>query len=198
MDTLSCEVSFREEIRKSRFLAFACPVSSPDEVGAFFCRVRQEGATHNVTVFRIGGFSRFHDDGEVSGTAGKPILGVIEKQELDRVAVLVARFFGGVKLGAGGLVRAYAGVASKCLNAGIRQPIREMAEFLLAVPFAETRQVFYLLDRLGIARSDMEYVSDGVQLKICLEKTLAADLEERLKSIFGSDFRLAVMKSRIF
>ena len=111
--TLADKVVYEEEIQKSRFIAKAAPVASEEEALAFLAENREPEATHNGYAYKIGLLYRFSDDGEPSGTAGKPILHAIEAQGLDRVAVLVVRYFGGVKLGAGGLVRAYGGVAAE-------------------------------------------------------------------------------------
>ena len=105
----------RTEIRvlNSRFVATAAPVFSVDEARAFVARIRQEfaGATHNVPAYLVGHAATVtahcHDDGEPSGTAGRPALAVLRGSGLGDVAVVVTRYFGGTKLGTGGLVRAY-------------------------------------------------------------------------------------------
>ena len=114
--TLSGQASYQEDIRKSRFLALAAPIMTVDEALRFFAEHAVPDATHNCWAFKLGQVYRFNDDGEPGGTAGRPILQAIEGQGCDRVAVLVIRWFGGVKLGTGGLVRAYSGVAAHCLR----------------------------------------------------------------------------------
>ena len=104
--TLTAPCAHQEDIKKSRFAAFAAPVSTVDEAMRFFAANSDPEATHNCWAYKIGQEYRFNDDGEPGGTAGRPILQAIEGQGMDRVAVLVVRWFGGVKLGAGGLVRA--------------------------------------------------------------------------------------------
>src|SRR5665213_413537 len=104
--TLHGEGHLQQHIRKSRFLAHAIAVEDVDAALAFFARVRARDATHNCWAYRIGAHYRFNDDGEPGGSAGLPILLAIESQGLDRVAVVVTRWFGGIKLGVGGLVRA--------------------------------------------------------------------------------------------
>ncbi|OWZ84538.1 YigZ family protein [Natranaerobius trueperi] len=99
-------------IKKSRFISYVAPVSTETEAFDFINQIkeRHSDATHNVFAFRVGlksDFKRQSDDGEPSGTAGKPVLDVIENQGIRNVAVVVTRYFGGIKLGAGGLVRAY-------------------------------------------------------------------------------------------
>ena len=118
--TLCAPCEYQETIRKSRFLAKAAPVASPDEAQAFIQTVSDTGATHNCWAWKIGSQYRFSDDGEPGGTAGRPMLTAIEGQNCDQVAVVVIRWFGGIQLGTGGLARAYGGSAAKCLQAGER------------------------------------------------------------------------------
>lgn len=99
-------------IKKSRFIGHAKPVESEEEAVAFIEAIKKEhwNATHNCSAYVIGErdeVQKQSDDGEPSGTAGKPILEVIKQQKLKNVAVVVTRYFGGIMLGAGGLIRAY-------------------------------------------------------------------------------------------
>lgn len=109
-------LSWQEEIKKSKFIVHAAPVQNEAEAFAFFTLHSDQQATHNCWAFRIGQNYRFNDDGEPSGTAGKPILSAIDGQKCDEIAILIIRYFGGIKLGAGGLMRAYGGSASHCLQ----------------------------------------------------------------------------------
>src|SRR5690606_30069571 len=118
--TLAGPCEYREEIRKSRFLALATPIESVAEAQAFLQRASDAGASHNCWAWKLGGQYRFSDDGEPGGTAGRPILAAIEGQECDRVAVLVIRWYGGIQLGTGGLARAYGGSAAKGPQGGER------------------------------------------------------------------------------
>ena len=112
--TLAGPCQHLEEIKKSRFLAQAAPVDTPEQALAFVRQVGDPAATHNCWAYRIGQDYRFNDDGEPGGTAGRPILQAIEGQGIDRAVVVVTRWYGGIKLGAGGLVRAYGGTAAEC------------------------------------------------------------------------------------
>jgi uncharacterized YigZ family protein len=99
-------------IKKSRFIGYAKPVESEEEAVAFINEIKQlhKQATHNCSAYMVGErdqFQKASDDGEPSGTAGKPILEVIKHKGIKNVAVVVTRYFGGIMLGAGGLVRAY-------------------------------------------------------------------------------------------
>jgi uncharacterized YigZ family protein len=135
--TLDGECRHEDDIRKSRFLAQAAPVADVDAAMAFIERVSDPAASHNCWAYRIGQAYRFSDDGEPGGSAGKPILQAIEGQDLDRVAVVVTRWFGGIKLGVGGLIRAYGGTAAECLRRAQRQPIIDTVRVRFALGYAE-------------------------------------------------------------
>ncbi|XP_074380456.1 uncharacterized protein LOC141721429 isoform X2 [Apium graveolens] len=114
--TLKEEYRCDKEIKKSKFIAIAAPLFDESSAQSFLSRVKESRATHNCWAYKVGDQYRSNDDGEPSGTAGKPIYSAIESSGLDRVMVVVIRYFGGIKLGTGGLVRAYGGVASECLK----------------------------------------------------------------------------------
>ncbi len=111
-------------INKSKFIGSACPVQTEEEALEFIDRIKKEfkDATHNVYAYVIGensNIQRYSDDGEPSGTAGMPVLNVIKQENLKNTAVVVTRYFGGVLLGAGGLVRAYTKGAKIGIDSGI-------------------------------------------------------------------------------
>lgn len=111
-------------IKKSRFIGYSMPVETEEEALAFIQGIKTKhwNATHNCHAYIIGvnkEIQRYNDDGEPSGTAGIPILEVIKKEDLTNVAVVVTRYYGGIMLGAGGLVRAYTQGAKIGLESGI-------------------------------------------------------------------------------
>jgi uncharacterized YigZ family protein len=111
------------EIEKSRFIGYARPIASEEEAVEFVNEIKKKhkDANHNVWAYVVGqnmNVQRYSDDGEPQGTAGIPTLEVIKKEDLRDVAVVVTRYFGGVKLGAGGLVRSYIKAAKLGLEAG--------------------------------------------------------------------------------
>ncbi|EJL52742.1 hypothetical protein PMI09_03646 [Rhizobium sp. CF122] len=118
MYSLERTTSLEQIVKKSRFLAIGVPIASELEAKEALAAHSQADANHNCWAWRIGQAYRFSDDGEPSGTAGKPILQAIDGQSLDKVMVIVTRWFGGVLLGTGGLIRAYGGTAAACLRAG--------------------------------------------------------------------------------
>ena len=120
MLTLTGPSSIETEIKRSRFIAHAGRVDNLADTLAFYESVADPSATHNCWAWRLDHQYRFNDDGEPASTAGKPILSAIEGKGLDHAMVVVTRYFGGIKLGVGGLVRAYSGSTSKCIDqAGI-------------------------------------------------------------------------------
>ena len=105
-------------IEKSRFIACAKQVDSAEEAAAFVAEKRKKyfDATHNCYAWIVGEKAKFSDDGEPQGTAGMPMYECIKQNSLDRLCVVVTRYFGGIKLGAGGLVRAYSGATASVLK----------------------------------------------------------------------------------
>jgi uncharacterized YigZ family protein len=120
--TVKKESSEEYTVKKSRFIGYIKPVSSKQEALDFITEISKKNwdATHNVYayVIREEGVKKFSDDGEPQGTAGMPVLDVIEKNGVTDVCIVVTRYFGGIMLGAGGLVRAYSHSASLALSAG--------------------------------------------------------------------------------
>ncbi len=180
MHTLKGPVSQAEEIRKSRFIAHAAPVDSAEQALGWIRQESVADATHNCWAFRVGAVYRFSDDGEPGGSAGKPILAAIDGQDLDRVAVLVVRYFGGIKLGVGGLMRAYGGVAARCLQQGEYLPIVEKRRYGLLLPYALSGQGHGLLQQAGAAKVAEAHREDGTWLEIELEAGREAILQQRL------------------
>lgn len=172
--------------RKSEFIASASPVHTEEEALAFIASVRKRyaDARHNVYayVLREGNTSRFSDDGEPHGTAGMPILDVLRGEGLTDAAVVVTRYFGGILLGTGGLVRAYSQSARLALDAAGRTQILRLTVFSLRVSYADLRRVEPLLAARQLSRLDAVY-ADDVLLTIALREEdyapLASALSER-------------------
>lgn len=137
MLTLERSTSLEEVIKKSRFIATAGPVASEEAAKDFIAAHSDKEANHNCWAWRLGQSYRCSDDGEPSGTAGKPILQALDRLSLDNVAVVVTRWFGGILLGSGGLIRAYGGVAAACLRAGALVEIVAVNEANVTVAFSD-------------------------------------------------------------
>lgn len=174
MFTLVRTERFEQEIKKSRFLAQAAPAGSEEEARRFIAEHSMPDAGHNCWALRVGDVYRFSDDGEPGGTAGRPILQAIEGQELDRVAVVVSRWFGGILLGAGGLVRAYGGTAASCLKAAEREPIVDYATLSVACAFADEARIRSSLGGFPGTRVETTgFTPDGVRLHVTLPRDRA-------------------------
>lgn len=172
-----------EEIRKSRFLAQAAPVATAAQALDFLREASDPTATHNCWAYRIGQAYRFNDDGEPGGTAGRPILQAIEGQGIDNVVVVVTRWFGGIKLGAGGLVRAYGGTAAECLRLAPREPIVTMARLGLHCDFAELALLKARLKELQAEVEQETFAADGVALQLRLPEGRVAEAQARINDI---------------
>ena len=181
--TLTAEASLQQDVRKSRFFARAAPVESVDAALAFFARVRESDATHNCWAYRIGATYRFNDDGEPGGTAGRPILQAIDGQALDRVAVVVARWFGGIKLGAGGLVRAYGGTAAECLRLAAKSPLVERVAVVVRCDFAAAGALRARLAEYEAVKREERSDAEGVELTIELPAARAGALTELVRDL---------------
>ena len=141
-------VDCRETIKKSRFVGIASPVTSPKAASEFLARFSDPTANHNCYAWRLSdGSSRSSNDGEPAGTAGPPILSAIERAQLHDVVLLVQRFFGGIKLGTGGLVRAYGGVASRTLEQAHMMEIVQLESLTCHFEARDTGSVYTTLAR---------------------------------------------------
>ena len=132
---LTAAAEYREEIRKSRFIALAAAADTPEQARDFIAAHSEPAASHNCWAWKIGNQYRFSDDGEPGGTAGRPILAAIEGQDCDQVVVLVIRWYGGIQLGTGGLARAYGGSAARCLQDADKQLLVARESLSCHLPF---------------------------------------------------------------
>ena len=128
MKTINKIYTSNINIKKSEFICRLFPIKNENEAKEIINEIstKYNDATHNCTAYRIGNHGIYDDNGEPSGTAGKPILNVLEKNDLSNILAIVTRYFGGIKLGAGGLVRAY---SKSVLNTLEEATIVQMSEF---------------------------------------------------------------------
>ena len=168
-------------IKKSRFIACIEPVSGRQEAQARVAQIKAEhpDAAHVCWALLAGGQSAAHDDGEPGGTAGRPMLEVLRHQELEGVMASVVRYFGGVKLGAGGLVRAYTDAVAQALLTAEKIPLIKQAQLACSVPYAMEGLV---RREVELAQSQLQEVLHGsvVTLHFALPQTQAAALMARL------------------
>ncbi|AKC85482.1 IMPACT family protein [Pseudoxanthomonas suwonensis] len=180
-DTLAAPATHLLEVRHSRFLAHAAPVDAPATAMDFVARASDPDATHNCWAWRVGQDYRSSDDGEPAGTAGRPVLAAIDGQGCDRVAVVVTRWYGGIKLGAGGLVRAYGGAAAECLRLAPRRTLVAMVELELACAFEDLGAVHAALPAHAAEKAGERFEADGAHLVLRLPAVQADALQLRLR-----------------
>ena len=170
MFTLKRIETANQDVKKSRFLAFAAPIADEQAAKDFLASHSDPTANHNCWAWRIGQAYRFSDDGEPSGTAGKPILAAIDGQELDRVAVVVTRWFGGILLGSGGLVRAYGGTAALCLRAAEKIEMIETVRATVGLDFSDMALIKARLLARDVAINNESFTDKGPVLTVELRK----------------------------
>lgn len=166
--TLVSETIFEEEIKKSRFQAIVAPVENEQQVKMFMEKHLDLTTTHQCWAWKIGHNVRFNDDGEPSGTAGRPILATIEGNDLTNAIVLVNRWYGGIKLGTGGLVRAYGGCAGQCLLLAEKIELIEKKKIYFQCQFSEWSIFQYELNTQDIEYTE-QYTANGVEVEALLQ-----------------------------
>ena len=192
--TIKEDGQVQEEIKKSRFICHAKRVYSEEEARDFITAIKKEHykATHNCSAFIIGERSeikRTSDDGEPSGTAGVPMLGVLENHNLTNVCVVVTRYFGGIKLGAGGLIRAYAGsVALAVKEIGIIE-IKEQAGIAIQMSYSQYQEYNNFLKEHNLMELDTNF-TDQVDTMIYVDKEEKETIKAALIEFFNGKITL--------
>lgn len=183
MYSLASPVSSYLEIRKSRFIGCVEPIADRAAAQARVARLRAEhpDATHVCWALLAGGHSAAVDDGEPSGTAGRPMLEVLRHQQLDGVLASVVRYYGGIQLGAGGLVRAYTDcVAQALLQAEKITPIA-LSQIELRLDYAHEGLARRLIEQAGGELLEVRHAS-AVQISLRLPASAAESLREQLQT----------------
>lgn len=179
--TLAAPASHVIEVKHSRFLAQATPIDSTGQALAYLTQVGDPAATHNCWAYRLGAEYRSSDDGEPAGTAGRPILAAIDGQGYDRVMVVVTRWYGGIKLGAGGLVRAYGGAAAECLRVAERRELVAYAELQAQVGFDDLGALHAALAAHGVEKQEEIFLETGARLRLRLPQDRVDALKSQLR-----------------
>ena len=192
--TIKEDGQVQEEIKKSRFICHAKRVYSEEEARDFITAIKKEHykATHNCSAFIVGERSeikRTSDDGEPSGTAGVPMLGVLENHNLTNVCVVVTRYFGGIKLGAGGLIRAYAGsVALAVKEIGIIE-IKEQAGIAIQMSYAQYQEYGNFLKEHNLTELETTF-TDQIDTIIYVDKEEKENIKSALVEFFNGKVTL--------
>lgn len=153
-------------IEKSKFITLSRHIGGEEEAREFLAAVRSEypDATHHCFGFiadKVGAFPRFSDDGEPQGTAGMPILDVLKNKKIFEAAIVVVRYFGGIKLGAGGLVRAYSSSAAENIAAAKIVKYEECIESVYALDYPSVDAATRFLSERGLKPQAVEYINDA-------------------------------------
>lgn len=176
-----CEARFIE--KKSEFIGYLCPVQTEEEAISFIEEIRSKHrkATHNCYAYivRENNAARHSDDGEPSGTAGVPIYEVLRKEGLTDVCCVVTRYFGGILLGAGGLVRAYTKGAKDAVDAAKIKLPAEAVRMNVTVDYSLYGRLAQIFAELG-AVLEAEDFADNVRITLCIRKEQAQALTEKL------------------
>lgn len=180
--TIASQITFEEEIKKSRFQAFAAPVENEQQVKEFLEQNKDISTTHQCWAWKIGHNVRFNDDGEPSGTAGRPILATIEGNDLTNIIVMVNRWYGGIKLGTGGLVRAYGGCAGQCLLLAERIELIAKKKIHFSCHFNEWAIFQYELTQQQIEYQET-YTATGVDIEARLQIHQIEPLALKLRDV---------------
>ena len=156
MKSIKKSLTHEIEIQKSKFICYIDIVHTEEEAIIKLTEITKTypGATHYCYAHIIDTIKRFQDDGEPGGTAGMPILHVLESQNLQHIIAVVIRYFGGIKLGAGGLVRAYTNSVSECLQKAEISSLGECQIIHIEFDYNNTKQVDYLLQNISIIKKE--------------------------------------------
>ena len=195
--TLANSATHETEIKGSRFLALVAACDSSEEAEMMIAAARREHphASHHCWAYRVGNSSRFSDDGEPGGTAGRPMLEVMLKRNLDHLVGVVTRYFGGTKLGAGGLARAYSGTLARALDGAGERLVQDRQAFRLQVPFEVSGALFSLTTNWpGLRQSEPQYTSAGLILEVSIEAPRQAAFLERLRDVSRGRARAEIIK----
>jgi len=174
---------YEEKIKRSEFIAELEPCNSEDEAREFLARVvaKRRDANHNCRAYIIDGVEYSSDDGEPSGTAGKPILNAIKKSGLVNVMIIVTRYFGGIKLGVRGLIDAYGGVAEKVLELAGRTEKILTSKIKISLEYPSMGIITKLLESNGAINLSWEYgetVNVTAEIPVNFFENLLKSLEE--------------------
>lgn len=185
LQVLAAPVTVDSEIKKSRFIGVAMPCESEQQAMQLLRKLATEhsNANHLAFAWRIRqpeGFitERFYDAGEPSGTAGRPILAPMQGENLINAVVAVVRYFGGVKLGTGGLTRAYGNAAKEALSVAKKLPFVEMQQLKLQIDYSQLQMLEYQLKQINGQIIDQQF-TDNVSVLIKLPASAAEAIRQQ-------------------
>ncbi len=192
--TIAQNTTYEQTIKKSRFICSIARVSSDEEAQQFIASIQaaNKKATHNCFAYMIGDndqIQRESDNGEPSGTAGIPILESLKLAKIHNVVAVVTRYFGGIKLGAGGLIRAYSNTTTEAIHqAGLVQRIKQ-AILKITVTYALHDPLLYYLKENNLEVASEEY-GVNVETSIYVNETDLKDVKEKLINRFNDQLQI--------
>jgi len=191
---IKAQCRYEDKVKDSRFVATAAPVTSESEAASFISEVKKEfhDASHNCSAWRIGkgrGLKyKFNDDGEPSGTAGRPIMKALENRDLSDICVVVTRYFGGTKLGTGGLARAYGQTTAELLKKCEIEKKYATRALEFSVGFDFVGVVHNVIDNYKVDLKDSRY-GDDVLFIVDVRTNDYADFKEKLTEATNGQVR---------
>lgn len=187
--TVKLKTSAEFTEKKSVFIGYISPVSSEDDAKAFISEIKKKhaDATHNVYAYILEGteIARFSDDGEPGGTAGMPVLEVLKREGVCGVCVVVTRYFGGILLGAGGLVRAYAKAAKLAVDAAGICEFRPFVTFTLSVGYSDFEKIKKELDTYGVKLDSCDF-AEKVVFSLAVDQQKYSEFEKFVNDFTGA------------
>lgn len=188
-------------IKHSRFIGYCCPVSSKDDAESFIASIKSKhwDATHNVFAYiiREGNTKRYSDDGEPQGTAGVPVLSVLEKEDVTDVCVVVTRYFGGILLGGGGLVRAYSHTAKIALDKSKIITMAKAKELRISCDyyFYGKLEAFLRSENISILNSDF---ADNVTITVRVKDEMYINFTEKLTELSNGKINPEIISENFY
>lgn len=186
--TITADGIVEEEIKKSRFICHLKRVETEEEARNYIASIKKlhHKANHSCSAFIVGKKSeikRSSDDGEPSGTAGVPMLTVLEKQELTNVVAVVTRYFGGIKLGAGGLIRAYAGSVAGAIKEIGRVEVKRQEGLAISLTYPQYQTYANFLAEQGLLEVETDFQAD-ISTKVYLDPEAVPDFQAALTEFY--------------
>uniref|UniRef100_UPI003F68F5AB YigZ family protein n=1 Tax=Streptococcus pluranimalium TaxID=82348 RepID=UPI003F68F5AB len=199
--TITSNYTTEEEIKKSRFICHLKRVTSEEEARDFIAAIKKEHyrANHSCSAMIIGENSevkRSSDDGEPSGTAGVPMLTVLEKQDLTNVVAVVTRYFGGIKLGAGGLIRAYTGSVAQALNEIGLVTVKEQVGLQVILTYPQYQTFANFLEQENLEEFNTQFL-EYVTSDIYTDEDRLSDLQSALTEFYQGKISFKKIDSKI-
>ena len=200
--TIAEYASVEETIEKSKFIGYAKPVASREEALLFVseCKAKHKEASHNVPAFVIGEKSEMQwcsDDGEPQGTSGQPILKVIMGEGLTYLAVVVTRYFGGVKLGPGGLARAYSSLAKQAIFAAGISEVSKGRKIDIEVDYKDYQKILKNAEKEEFIIKNEKFM-DKVQISVLVSCEKNEKVKEIIRDLTNGSFKILAENDWLF